>query len=204
MEIIFRFRVTCSTEIDFTIMFLILAVNKKKASEKQTIYNGLIILNTQTLRDYNTCESSSISDAVFGKCTGNLTFQSASDWMIQFFAKSNFLLSLYVYLFSKNINCKILFLQPKKTPQNQTNKKKTNKKQTKSKTKKQLLGYLNGYRLSMDKKVEVWGTPDRQTQGLHSCSPHMWNTPHVSLSLSLSTSVCLLYFITPWHTKCFI
>lgn len=35
-----------------------------KASENQTIYNGLIMLNTQILRDDNTYESSSISDAV--------------------------------------------------------------------------------------------------------------------------------------------
>lgn len=35
-----------------------------KASENQTIYNRLVVLNTQTLRDNNTCESSSISDAV--------------------------------------------------------------------------------------------------------------------------------------------
>lgn len=55
---------TCSTEIDFTIMFLIFTVNKMKASENQTSYNGLVVLNTQTLRDNNTCESSSISDAV--------------------------------------------------------------------------------------------------------------------------------------------
>lgn len=55
---------TCSTEIDFTIMFLIFTVNKMKDSENQTIYNGLIMLNTQTLRENNTCESSSISDAV--------------------------------------------------------------------------------------------------------------------------------------------
>lgn len=55
---------TCSIEMDFRIMFLVFTDNKKKVPENQTIYNGLIMSNTRTLRDYNTCESASISAAV--------------------------------------------------------------------------------------------------------------------------------------------
>lgn len=45
-------------------MFLIVTGNKKGAPENQTLYSGLIMSNTRRLRDCNTCESSSISDAV--------------------------------------------------------------------------------------------------------------------------------------------